>query len=106
MSGIPPANIVAGIAQTTVSQKKRTDEKNAEEKQRAAQSKELATLTDQKEHQVEDTILTEDTRVRKHDDEESHQQQQHRHRAMPEDEQTGNETLQDEDAPEHIDLQA
>ncbi len=106
MSGIPPANIVAGIAQTTVSQKKRSDEKNSEETQRSAQSRELLTLTDRKEHQVEDTLLTEDTRVRKHDDEESHQQQKHRHRVLPEDDQSGKDSDEETEDSKHIDLQA
>ncbi len=108
MSAIPPANanLVTGVAQTTVSQRQRATEKASEEKQRAQMTSEQASLSDQQEHQVEDTLHTEDTRVRRHDEEEFHQQRRHRHRQMPEDH-SGNDGQEEETAkPEHIDLQA
>ena len=67
--------------------------------------KEQSFLSDQQEHQVEDTLHLENNRVRKHDDEESHQQRRHRHRNLPEDQAQPMEKNEDDDS-EHIDLQA
>ena len=107
MSAIPPsnANLVSGVIQTTVTQKQRAAEKAADETLRARFVVEQASSSDQQEHQVEDTLHAEDNRVRKHDEEESHQQRQHRHRTLPEDNPTGT-APDDEDKPDHIDLQA
>ncbi len=107
MSAIPPsnANLVTGVIQTTVSQKQRATEKAADDTLRDQQAREQAFSTDRQEHQVEDTLQTEDPRVRKHDEEESHQQRRHRHRSLPEDHPAG-ETPDEDEKTDHIDLQA
>lgn len=107
MSSIPPSNmnLVTGITQTTVSQRQRAVEKDSEKNQQAQQTKEQSFLSDQQEHQVEDTLQLEDARVRKHDEEESHQQRKHRHRNLPEDQVQPSEDDEGE-KPDHIDLQA
>lgn len=107
MSSIPPANtnLVTGVVQTTVTQRQRAAEKSADEKQQAQQAREQSFLSDQQEHQVEDTLHAEDPRVRRHDDEESHQQRRHRHRPMPEDNPAG-DSQEETGEPDHIDLHA
>ena len=80
MSNIPPANIVSSIAQTTVTQKRQADKKNVEERKQAEEYKEQAKLSDQQEHEVEDTLETDGTRVRPHDEVESHEQRKHQAR--------------------------
>jgi hypothetical protein len=108
MSAIPPsnANLVTGVVQTTVTQKQRATEKAADDTQRAQQAREQAFSSDQQEHQVEDTLHTEDTIVRRHDEEESHQQGRHRHRHLPEDNPAGDDLSDTEPKPDHIDLHA
>ncbi|MFA5865107.1 MAG: hypothetical protein WC975_10530 [Phycisphaerae bacterium] len=109
MSTIPPsnANLVTGVVQTTVSQKQRATEKASVEKQLAQQAREQAFLSDQQEHQVEDTLHTEDNIiVRKHNEEESHQQRKHRHRKLPEDNKPSDASDDPQQKPDHIDLQA
>jgi hypothetical protein len=105
MSSIPPssANLVNSVLQASVSQRQRAVEKDTEEKKQTLLAREQAFLSDQQQNQVEDTLQTENARVRKHDDEESHQQRRHRHRQMPED---SSESTANEDEQTHIDLQA
>jgi hypothetical protein len=107
MSSIPPSNmnLVTGIVQTTVSQRQRAVEKDSEKNQQAQQAKEQSFLSDEQEHKVEDTLQLDDARVRKHDEEESHQQRKHRHRNMPEDQNPSPDNDEGE-KPDHIDLQA
>jgi hypothetical protein len=105
MSSIPPANLAGSIAQTAVTQKQRADEKSIDERGKTDQAKEQASLSDRQEHQVEDTQHTEDKRVRRHDDEESHQQR-HRHRKLPEDQQNADGEDEQDESQLHIDLQA
>ncbi len=107
MSSIPPSNVnlVAGIAQTSVSQRDRAIEKDTEKNRQQTQFREQTFLSDQQEHQVEDTLHLVNTRVRKHDDEESHQQRQHQHRSLPEDD-IGSSDDETQDSNSHIDLQA
>ncbi len=107
MSGIPPANIVTGVVQTTVAQQRRAEEKNVEERQKAQQNKEQVKLTDQKEHQVEDTLHTEDTRVKRHDEEESRRRNQYKYSSLPEDEPSNSTESDSEESEGHrLDLQA
>lgn len=107
MSGIPPANIAAGIVQATVSERQRAEEKNVEDRQKAQQAKEQAKLSDQQEHQVEDTLQADGTRVRRHDEEEARRRRRHRYRPLPEDPQDGDdEETNGGEADPHIDLQA
>jgi len=105
MSGIPPANIAASIAQATVTEKQNADERRVEDRRKALQAKEQAREADRKEHEVEDTLEAEQQRVRRHDEEESHRQQRHKHRAMPEDG-ANDDQPEDTDQTSHIDLQA
>ncbi len=106
MSSIPPANmnLVAGITQTASSQRRQAVEKDSKDRQQAHLVREQTFLDDLQDHQVEDTLQTEDTRIRRQNEEESHQQKKHRHRQMPEDNlDTNSEGPDDSD---HIDLQA
>ena len=106
MSAIQPSNtnMVTGVAQTTASQKQRSVEKDSEEKQHNTLVREQDLLSDQQKHQVEDTLHAEDTRVRKNNEEESHQQRKHRHRRLPEDNLPADQ--QENTDSEHIDLTA
>lgn len=107
MSAIPPANanLVSGVIQSAAAQKHRAAEKAGEDIEQSHLAREQSRASDQQEHEVEDTLHTEDTRVRRHDEEESHQQRRHRHRALPEDNQPS-DSQDAEDAAAHIDLQA
>jgi hypothetical protein len=108
MSSIPPSNVnyIAGIVQTSFSQKDRAVEKDSEKNRQAQQAKEQTFLSDQQEHEVEDTLRLENTRIRKHDEEESHQQRQHKHRPMPEDNADPSPDTPNGDEADHLDLQA
>jgi hypothetical protein len=96
--------LVTGVIQTTSSQRKQSAEKSTEENQQADLTREHFFITDQHDHQVEDTLHTEDTIVRRHDEEESHQQQKHKHRQLPEDKQPTPDA--ENTSKDHIDVQA
>ena len=102
MSSIPPGNIVGSIAATTVTQKQRADQQDSEEHKQLAQAREQANLSDKEEHQVEDTLETANPKVYRGD------QQQTQHRKRPRDQaQYQHLEQQDNDQrPEHIDLEA
>jgi len=108
MSTIPPANtnLVSGVAQANVPGRQRVTEKNSEDRLQARQTQEQMSRSDEQKNQVEDTLHAEDTRVRKHDEEESHQQKKHQHRRLPEDPQDPTDPETTAEKPEHIDLQA
>ncbi len=102
MSGIPPANLVTGVIGAIVSEKQRADEKKVEDRRRAQQAAEQAKLSDQQEHQVEETEQTEMPGVRRHDDEEAHQRNRYKYHRIGD---KLTEGLEEEDEG-HIDLTA
>jgi len=100
MSSIPPANIIGSIAQAAVTQKQRAEEEDSQVHRQTQQTREQAAVSDKQQHQVEDAVETETSKVKRRDEEEGNRRRNRKDQWHYHDADTA------DDSTPHIDVQA